>query len=204
MSSHTITSVDALRAILGHPSQLVIDKAIHELDVHCAKFIAASPFLLIGTADAAGRQDVSPKGDPAGFVKIVDPRTLVIPERPGNRRADTLTNILANPAIALLFLIPGVEDSLRVNGRAEVSTDPALRAQCVVNGHTPDLVTIVHVEEAFLHCAKCIKRSKLWRSADATADVSPLAEAVRDHAKSDLSVDQLQAAIDESYRTRMY
>jgi uncharacterized protein len=204
MAEYTITSVDALRAILGHPSQLVIDKAISEIDAHCAKFIAASPFLLIGTADASGRQDVSPKGDPPGFVKIVDPRTLVIPERPGNRRADTLTNVIANPAIALLFLIPNVEDSLRVNGRAEVSTDPSLRAQCVVNGHMPDLVIVVHVEEVFLHCAKCIKRSKLWRSGDAPADVSTLAEAVRDHAKSDLSVEQLQAAIDESYRTKMY
>jgi hypothetical protein len=204
MSEHTIASVDALREILGRPSQLVLDKSISEIDAHCARFIAASPFVLIGTADAAGKQDVSPKGDPAGFVKVLDAHRLLIPDRPGNRRADSLTNLIVNPAIGLLFLIPNVEDTLRVNGRAEISTDPVLRAQCVVLGHTPSVVIVVHVEEAFLHCAKCMKRSRLWHTDAAPVDVPSLAEAVKDHAKLEQSVEALQAALDDSYRTSMY
>jgi uncharacterized protein len=202
--SHTLSTVDQLRAVLGHPSKLVLDKAIDHIDVHCEKFIAASPFVLVSTANTQGKQDVSPKGDPAGFVRVLDAHTLLLPDRPGNRRADSLTNLLENPSIGLLFLIPGVEDSLRVNGRAEISTDPELRALCVVQGKTPALVVRVRVEEAFLHCAKCIKRSNLWQGAARPEGVPSLAEAVRDQAQCELSVEQLQADIDEAYRTKMY
>ncbi len=201
---HTISTHEQLRAVLGHPSKLVLDKAIDHIDRHCAKFIAASPFVLISTADARGKQDVSPKGDPAGFVKVLDARTLLVPDRPGNRRADTLTNLLENQSIGMLFLIPGVEDSLRVNGRAEISTDPALRELCVMHGKTPALVLRVRVDEAFMHCAKCIKRSDLWRGTARPDGVPSLAEAVRDQAQCEMTIEELQADIDESYRTRLY
>jgi uncharacterized protein len=204
MDAHALTSVEQLRDVLGYPSDMVVAKAIPEIDAHCARFIAASPFVLIGTANAAGKQDVSPKGDPAGFVRVLDAKTLLIPERLGNRRADTLCNLIENPAIGMLFLIPGVEDSLRVNGRAVVSSDPVLRAQCIEQNKTPALVTIVTVEEAFLHCAKCVKRSKLWGSTARPDGIPTLAQALVDQTKPEMSVEELQAAIDQSYATKMY
>ena len=144
--------------------ELAVQKQISALDHHCRAFISRSPFLLVGTANGTGVCDVSPKGDPAGFVQVLDDNTLVIPDRPGNRRADTLVNILENPQVGLLFLIPGVEDTLRVNGRAHIVQDEELLERTAVKGRKPLLVIVVDVQEAFLHCAKAFKRSLLWGS----------------------------------------
>jgi len=157
-----VPSQGALRDIMGAPMDLALRKQLGKLDRHCREFIARSPFLCIGTADAGGKADVSPRGDPAGFVQVLDDSTLIIPDRPGNNRLDTMTSIMANPNVGLLFFIPGFEDTLRVNGRATIVNDPAVLARAAVNGKAPKVAIRVTVDEAFLHCAKAFKRSRLW------------------------------------------
>src|SRR5205807_9634346 len=130
---------DQLRAKLDDIGELAAGKSLSRLDKYARAYIARSPFLCIGTADASGRADVSPRGDPPGFVRIIDDRTLIIPDRPGNNRADTMLNILANPKIGLLFMIPGIDDTVRVNGRAEIIDDSAALAEAAVSGKTPKL-----------------------------------------------------------------
>jgi PPOX class probable FMN-dependent enzyme len=130
------------------------------------QFIERSPFLCVGTANAEGGLDVSPRGDPAGFVRILDERTLLLPDRPGNRLADTLTNLLSDPRIALLFMIPGVGDTFRVNGKATIVDDPELLAECGVEGKVPKLGILVEIEEAYTQCAKALIRSDLWNPAN--------------------------------------
>jgi PPOX class probable FMN-dependent enzyme len=159
---HTVTSLAALRELLGEPSERAVRKQLAALDVHCRAIIARSPFMLLGTADASGRCDVSPKGDQPGFVKVLDPHTLVIPDRPGNRRLDSFQNMLANPHVGLLFLIPGMDETLRVNGTAAIVDDPALLAELAVQGRAPQLGILVHVEECYLHCPKAFLRGRVW------------------------------------------
>jgi PPOX class probable FMN-dependent enzyme len=202
-----VTDEDQLREILGHPMELAVQKQISALDHHCRAFISRSPFLLIGTANGTGVCDVSPKGDPAGFVQVLDDNTLVIPDRPGNRRADTLVNILENPQVGLLFLIPGVEDTLRVNGRAHIVQDEELLERTAVKGRKPLLVIVVDVQEAFLHCAKAFKRSLLW-DPDSQIDrkeLASLAKMVMDHTGQDTcTLDEMEELVEESYKTTLY
>ena len=160
--SDVVRTEAELHAILGEPSEKVVQKTLPALDRHCRAFIAKSPFVLIASSDDKGRMDVSPKGDPPGFVQVVDDNTLAIPERPGNRRADTFHNLLKNPRAGLIFLIPGKKETLRVSGHAEIVHDKALRETMAINGKAPDLALVIRVEEAFFHCAKCVVRSKLW------------------------------------------
>jgi len=204
--SDVITSEAQLREIIGHPSELVKNKTIHELDAVCRAFIAEAPFLLIASADAQGRMDVSPKGDPPGFVQVLDNTTLLIPDRPGNRRADTFLNILENPRIGLLFLIPGKRETLRVNGEAALIQDADLREPLAVNGKIPKLLLAVNVEEAFFHCPKCIMRSDLWRTHETPdpEDLAFLAKAVRQIGKVDTPVEELQAIIQEDSEKSLY
>ena len=162
MGETTITDHDGLRARYGKPGELVQRKVIGRLDKHCRRFIAASPFLVLASTDASGAADASPRGDPPGFVAVLDDHHLAIPDRPGNRRVDSLRNILENPQIGLIFFVPGVNETLRVNGRAAVSTDPELLAKLAVKGKAPISAIVVTVEEAFLHCAKALIRSDLW------------------------------------------
>ena len=152
----------ALRSLYEPTHALAVQKAQTSLGPRACEFIARAPFVCVGTQDGGGRADVSPRGDPPGFVKILDDRTLAIPDRPGNNRLDSLTNILANPRIGLLFIIPGFDDTLRVNGLARLTTDPALLQTMSVNGRVPVLAIVVSVEEVFLHCAKAFRRSHLW------------------------------------------
>ena len=156
------TSAEQLRAALGSPSDLAARKALPFLDKYCKAFIERAPFLTLSTANAAGQADVSPRGDQPGFALVLDDHTIFLPERPGNARYDTLLNIIENPHVGLLFFVPGFEDMLRVNGTASVVYDPVLQARCVVNGKLPKVGLRIHVEEAFLHCAKALKRSQLW------------------------------------------
>ncbi len=162
MEPTQIADQASLRQHYGEPSELVQRKAISRLDRHCRNFIAASPFLVMASADATGALDASPRGDQPGFVAVLDDARLAIPDRPGNRRIDSLRNILDNPRVGLIFFVPGMNETLRVNGRAEVSTDADLLSLLAVKGRRPISAIIVTVEEAFLHCAKALIRSDLW------------------------------------------
>lgn len=158
----TIRDEAALRERLGSPTALVAAKVADRLNHLTRQFVEASSFVCVATARPDGGLDVSPRGDPPGFVRILDERTLLLPERPGNRLADTLTNVLADPRIALLFLIPGVGDTFRVNGRAVVVDDAELLAPSAVGGKTPRLGILVSIEEAYTQCSKAVIRSELW------------------------------------------
>jgi PPOX class probable FMN-dependent enzyme len=157
-----IGAEDALRSLLGEPSALVQSKIADRLNDLTRQFIERSPFLCLATSAADGSCDVSPKGDPAGFVRILDDHTLLLPDRPGNRLADSLRNVLENPHVALLFVIPGVTDTFRVNGRAEIVTDPELLELCAVEGKVPKLAMRIEIEQAYTHCSKAFLRSNLW------------------------------------------
>jgi PPOX class probable FMN-dependent enzyme len=204
--SDIITTEEELREILGYPSQTAANKAVTTLDEHCRAFIASSPFLLIASADANGNMDVSPKGDPAGFVQVLDDRTLAIPDRPGNRRGDTFRNILQNPKVGLFFFIPGKQETFRVSGRAMIVRDLWLREKMMARGKTPDFAIVVTIDEAFMHCAKCVIRSGIWEKEQwpELDGLSSLARVMVAHAKLTDSVEKVQAAIDEGYRDRKY
>ena len=202
----TITTREQLRGVLGEPSTLVVSKVIDHIDDHCRGFIARSPFLLLATANGQGKVDVSPKGDPAGFVQVLDAHTLAIPERLGNRLADSFLNLLERPQVGLLFMIPGKSETLRAGGTARIVQDDWLLEKMAVRGKPPQMATVVTVERMFFHCAKCVMRSQLWQP-DAWPDlhgVPTLAQAIIDHAKLGETVQQVQAGIDESYRNRLY
>ncbi|GAB6898500.1 pyridoxamine 5'-phosphate oxidase family protein [Kineosporia succinea] len=157
-----VTTVAELRDIVGTPIRRVAEKARARLGEPHRQWIAASPFLLLGTSAADGSCDVSPKGDPAGFVKVLDDRTIVMPERAGNRRVDGYLNVLGNPHVGMLFMIPGRPDTMRVNGRARIVSDAPFFDDLVVQGHRPVLALVVTVEEVFFHCTKAFLRSGLW------------------------------------------
>lgn len=152
----------ALREIYGTPGDLAARKQLNHLDKHARRFIELSPFLVISTQGADGLGDVSPKGDAPGFVAVLDDRTILIPDRPGNNRIDTLGNLTENPGVGILFMIPGVNETLRINGRARVIADTALLTQFAVRDRLPKTGILVEVEEMYLHCAKALVRSKLW------------------------------------------
>ena len=162
MAEHVIETVEELRSSYGEPSERAVKKALDRLDRHCRRFIALSPFVVLASAGADGRVDCSPRGDPAGFVAVLDDRTILLPDRRGNNRADSLTNVLENPYVGMLFLIPGVDETLRLNGRATLTTDPALLEPLAVNGRVPRSGLVVEVEEVFLQCTKALVRSRLW------------------------------------------
>ena len=151
-----------LREVIGTPTELVLTKIADRLNALTRQFVEHSPFVCVATARPDGGLDVSPRGDPPGFVRILDERTLVLPDRPGNRIADTLTNLLEDPRIALLFLIPGIGDTFRVNGRARIVDDAELLAPCAVDGKVPRLGLLVSIEEAYTQCSKALIRSDLW------------------------------------------
>jgi PPOX class probable FMN-dependent enzyme len=205
MSDHDITDADALRAHYGAVSALARDKAIPRLDQHCRAFIAASPFLVIGSAAGDGRADVSPKGDAPGFVQVLDDATLAIPDRPGNRRVDSMQNILENPEVALIFFVPGMNETLRVNGRARVSTDPDLLAPMAVNGKAPLSAIVVDVEEAFLHCAKALVRAQLWDPARHVERKSfpTLGQMIADQIAG-VDAEDAEARVQDSIRNNLY
>ena len=162
MVEHVIETVEELRSSYGEPSERAVKKSLDHLDRHCRRFIELSPFVVLASAGADGRVDCSPRGDPAGFVAVLDDRTILLPDRRGNNRADSLTNVLENPKVGMLFLIPGVDETLRLNGRATLTTDPTLLEPLAVNGRVPRSGLVVEVEEVFLQCTKALVRSRLW------------------------------------------
>ncbi len=202
-----LTSEAELRALLGEPRELLIKKQLSALDRHCRAFIALSPFLLLGTANANGQCDVSPRGDAPGFVLALDDRTLVIPDRPGNRRIDSLRNIVTHGGVGLLFIIPGVEETLRINGRACIVRDADLLARMEAQGKIPEIAIVVEVEEAFLQCPKALKRSRLWDTTTwpERGALPTLAQMIHDQVPMpDVTVEALDAAFERGYRERLY
>lgn len=202
-----ISTQEELRSLLGEPSELVSRKTIDFLDSHCRDFIAKSPFVVVATADADGLCDASPRGDAPGFVHVIDDKHLIIPERPGNRRIDSMRNILSNPQIGLIFIIPGLEETLRINGRACVVQDENYLREMEVSGRTPQLGIAVEVEECFVHCAKAFKRSGLWEQDQwlAKGDLPSAARILADHAKMPgVTERHIEETLRESYTKRLY
>ena len=193
-----------LREILGYAGKAPQNKVIPEIDEICRAFIEKSPFVLLGSTDTNSSMDVSPKGDPAGFVQVMDSKTLLIPDRPGNRRGDTLSNILQNPHIGLLFLVPGRSDTLRVNGTAQIVRDDDVRERFIMQGKVPLFVIAVTVKEVFFHCTKCVVRSGLWSSEHAHGELVSLGEAIVKHAKLDISIEEADALLVEDEKTGLY
>ena len=204
----TIDEPEVLRRSVGEPAPLIVDKEMPALDKHARQFLAMSPMLFISTVGADGRADISPRGDPAGFVKVVDERTILIPERPGNRRADTMMNIVENPgqSVGLLFVLPGVEEVLRASGRARVIDDQDALDDMRVRDKAPDYGILVDIEEVFFHCAKAIKRAKLWdpQTAIARSAFPSLARITKDQRARDKPLEEIEASIRESYENRLY
>ena len=162
LTSKVINSEEQLRALIGTPAELTCAKISNRLNPMTRLFVERSPFLCVATSDLHGHCDLSPRGDPVGFVRILDDRTLLVPERPGNRLADSLRNILVNPHVGLLFIVPGVTETFRVNGRATITVDAELLAPCAVEGKPPALGVLVDIDEAYTQCSKAFLRSHLW------------------------------------------
>lgn len=205
--SDVIRSEAELRSVMGNPvNPAVVEKTLSRLDRHCIAFIERSPFVLVSSADAHGRMDISPKGDAPGFVKVLDETTLVIPDRPGNQRFDTHRNLIANPRVGLIFLIPGKRETLRVSGTAQVVRDASILASLAAQGKNPALALAVTVEEAFMHCAKCMIRSNMWQP-DAWPSLDGLAsfaEAMKDAAAIPLPVAAIESLIQDDETGRLY
>ena len=202
-----VTEEKDLRALLGTPSDIAVRKQISRLDMHCRAVIAHAPFVVLATAGADGRCDVSPKGDPAGFVRVLDDTHLAIPDRPGNKRLDGMRNILANPHVGLLFLVPARGETLRVNGRACITRDADLLATMAVDGKVPSLAIGVEVEEVFLHCAKAFKRSGLWEPSrwPDLADLCSSAKMFHDQVPTPgMTVEDFERRLETGYRTGLY
>jgi len=165
LTSQTIDSMTALAELVGQPLAITRGKVSARLNPLTRQLIERAPFVCLATADAQGNCDVSPRGDPAGFVRILDDVTLLMPERPGNKLADSLRNIISNPHVGLLFIIPGVSDTFRVNGRATLTTDATLLEPCTVEGKRPRLGILIDIDAAYTHCSKAFIRSELWNPA---------------------------------------
>jgi len=200
-----VSTEEQIDSFVGKPNSRVLAKVTNSIDALSRGFIARSPFVVIASSDKCGRVDLSPKGDPPGFVQVLDDRTLAIPERPGNRRADTLRNILQNPKVGLIFLVPGKGETLRVSGTAQIARDLWLREKMAHKGRMPELALVVTVEELFAHCTKCMLRSELWQPQTWNPDgLLTIASAMVAHGKLELTVEQMQAIAEESIRTRLY
>jgi PPOX class probable FMN-dependent enzyme len=202
-----ISTRDQLREHMGIPSQGAIDKEITFIDPHAKNFIEHSPFMLIATANAEGRVDVSPKGDPAGFVKVLDEKTLLIPDRPGNRRLDGFENILTNPHVGLLFLVPRRDETLRINGKAMLVRDRALMETMTWRGKVPSMATAVQVEELYFHCGKAFIRSKLWKPDDwgDISDIATFGKILLDQTNAtDTTAEQLDCYLEDAYKKNLY
>lgn len=200
-----ITTVDELTELVGSPTTRVAEKVrtrLHDLD---RTWLAESPFCLVSTSSADGRCDVSPKGDPKGFTLVLDDTTIAVPDRPGNRRVDGFRNVLDNPHVGLLYLIPGRGDTLRINGRARLLRDAPFFDQLVVRGHRPPLVLLVEVEEVFYHCSKAFLRSELWRTESWTPTTTPSRPVIaRELERPDATIEELSEYYGPAYAEKLY
>jgi len=201
----TIENAGRLRETYGAPSDRSLKKQLSRLDKHCRDFIARSPFVVIASADTSGRCDASPKGDAPGFVRVMNDETLLIPDRLGNNRVDTLGNLVTRPGIGLIFFVPGINETLRVNGRARVTTNPALLDPLAVNGKVPRSGILVAAEEIYFHCGKALIRSDLWNPDKQIghSDFPSLGRILADQIGG-ISVEESERYTAESYKTRLY
>ena len=199
-----IDDAEQLRAAYGTPNERAVKKQLSRLDKHCRDFIARSPFVVIASADPAGRCDASPKGDAPGFVRVIDDATLLIPDRLGNNRVDTLGNLVERPGIGVIFFVPGINETLRVNGRAKITTDPELLEPLAVNGKIPRSGILISAEEVYFHCGKALIRSDLWNPEKHVprGEWPSLGRIIAEQIGTDPVEGERMTA--ESYRTRLY
>jgi hypothetical protein len=200
-----VRTQEELRAHFGTVGLLAEKKVMHRIDRFCRDFIALSPFLVVASSDGKGNLDATPRGDAPGFVAVLDDKTLLIPDRRGNNRVDTFSNVLAAPGIGLIFLVPGIDETLRVNGRAAITQDPALLTPLAAQGVTPSIGLKVHVEEVYFHCAKALMRARLWDPARQVERRSfPSLGRIIAEQTAAVEVEAAEQAIDEGYRTKLY
>jgi PPOX class probable FMN-dependent enzyme len=205
--SGAVQSIEQLRQIYQSPSQGAVNKVIDRLDEHCCTFIEHSPFLILATAAQDGRCDVSPKGGPPGFVRVVDDHQVAWGDLAGNNRLDSMQNLLSNRGAAILFMIPGLDETLRINGEAVVSTAPDLRERCRLDAKTPNAVITFEVVEAYIHCAKALRRGGVWhpQSWPDRADMPRVACMLRDHTDArNVNPDQIEAALEADYTRTLW
>jgi PPOX class probable FMN-dependent enzyme len=203
---HIVTTGDEIAATLGEPGVSQVNKVIDHIDDHCRAWIEHSSFVVVASASAAGAMDVSPKGDPPGFVRVLDPKTLAIPDRPGNHRADTFLNVLENPHVGLMFVIPKRREVVRVSGTALVVKDPPLLESMAVGDKVPTLALLVRVREAMFHCGKSMLRSHMWEP-DLWGPIDGLptyGRALVDHGELDRSVEEMERKVDHNEKHRLY
>ena len=200
-----IASHQTLRSTYGPVDSLAAVKTMPRLDKYCRDFIGLSPFLVLASADGGGGVDASPRGDAPGFVAVLDDRTLLIPDRPGNRRVDSFCNILENPGVGLLFFVPGLPETLRVNGKARIVVDPSLLGPLAAQGKTPVAGLLIAVEEAFFHCGKALIRSRLWDKDKqiARSGFPSLGTIIADQTRA-VAAAEADVFIEEAYRTTLY
>jgi len=205
MDMAKIETIEQLRQHYRPAMERAVAKQMPTLERHSRRYIELSPFVTVSSCGADGRLDVSPRGEAPGFVHVLDDQTLAIPDRPGNNRLDTLQNLIANPQIGLMFVIPGVKEILRVNGTAEVRDDQELKQRFEVNGRSPLMVIVVKTQEVYLHCAKALSRSQLW-SEDAKiarSDLPTMSEMLRDQIGSDIAF-ETQEAMEQRQKDQLY
>ena len=201
-----ICTIEELRAIYRHPRGGAVDKQHDAINDHDRSFIAHAPFMILASSDSDGRCDVSPKGGPPGFVTVLDDGRVAIPDLSGNNRLDSLQNLLDNSGIGLLFLIPGIDETLRVNGRASLSTDPGVLAAAAVGDVVPKVAITVDVDEVYIHCAKALRRGSVWQP-DAwpdTTDMPTVARMLRDQVAPDVDVQVVEQALEDSYQSTLW
>jgi len=201
-----IHDIDGLRQIVGDVVSIAEDKVLDRLDKHARRFIELSPFLCISTVSAEGQCDVSPRGDPPGFVKILDHRTLLIPDRPGNRRVDSMQNLLATNSVGVIFFVPGISETLRLGGTARITNDKTLLQTMAVRDKAPKLAIRVNIRYVFFHCAKALMRSGLWDSKVqiARTEFPSYGQIIRDQRRPDDNAEEVERLVQDDYRNSLY
>lgn len=205
MTAHRITSIEELYKVYKQPAERAVQKELPKLDRHFRNFIALSPFLVLSTDGGDGTADASPRGDAPGFVSVLDDNTLAIPDRRGNNRLDSLINIIRNPAVGMIFLVPGINETLRINGTASISTDPDLMKAHAVDGKLPSSILLVTVTSAYMHCAKALIRSKLWDPArQVERSAFPTLGQVLADQIAGMDAEQSDAYLEIAYKENLY
>jgi len=200
-----VRTQEDLRAHFGQLNPLAEKKVLHHLDKFCRDFIALSPFLVLASSDGKGSADASPRGDGPGFASVLDDKTLLIPDRRGNNRVDTFGNILASPGVGLIFFVPGINETLRINGKAEITQDAELLMPLTVQNVAPTIGLKVHVEETYFHCGKALMRSKLWNpEAQIERHTFPTLGRIIAEQTAAIEAEVAEKTIEEAYRTRLY
>jgi PPOX class probable FMN-dependent enzyme len=204
--THPVRSAVEVKATLGPDFPSQTGKIINHIDAHCRAWIARCPFIVIASINGSGAMDVSPKGDPPGFVQVLDQHTLAIPDRLGNHRGDTFLNVLENPNVGIVFVVPKRREVVRVSGTAQVARDPDLLAMMAVHGKRPDLALVVRVREAFFHCGKAMIRSGMWEPElwGPIEGLPSYAQAMKDHGKLERTLDDLERAVAQNEAERLY